>query len=271
MKVIHLSASDTGGAGRAAFRIHNSLINSGVNSEMWVNVSNTGATSVKSPKSRFMKTLVFMRRYARYPFLKLIKTKNPVLHSPAILPSSIITKINKSDADIINLHWVQHEMLSVSDISKIKKPLIWTLHDMWAFCGAEHIAWDKRWIEGYKKTNRPKHEKGFDLNRWTWQRKYKYWKKSFQIITPSTWLTDCVEKSLLMKNWPTKTIPNSIDTEFWKPLNKNEAREKFKLSKDNFILGFGSNKANYEYHKGFDLLVESLKKISNQDKKKLNY
>ena len=87
-----------------------------------------------------------------------LKTKNPILHSPSFLSSSWVKKINSSDADIVNLHWVQHEMLSVSDISKIKKPLVWTLHDMWGFCGAEHISWDKRWLDGYNVDNRPNYE-----------------------------------------------------------------------------------------------------------------
>ena len=79
--------------------------------------------------------------------------------------------INNSDADIIHLHWNQNEMLSIKDLTKIKKPIVWTLHDMWAFCGAEHFTTDKRWSEGYSSSNRPDYESGFDLNRWTWQRK----------------------------------------------------------------------------------------------------
>ena len=82
----------------------------------------------------------------------------------------MIKKINESTADIVNLHWTQHEMLSISDISKINKP--WFGHYM--ICGvfaAEHISWDDRWEKGYNKNNRPTHESGFDLNKWTWKRK----------------------------------------------------------------------------------------------------
>ena len=43
------------------------------------------------------------------------------MHSPSILSSKWLTKINKSDADIIHLHWVQGEMLSIREISEIKK------------------------------------------------------------------------------------------------------------------------------------------------------
>lgn len=261
MKVIHLSTSDIGGAGTATLRIHKSLLEIGVNSEMWVNISKTKEKTVFQPDNKIKKFLTFFRRYLRIPLVKLMKTKNPILHSPSILPSTWIKKINESNADIINLHWIQHEMMSISDISKIKKPVIWTLHDMWGFCGAEHISWDNRWETGYKNNNRPSHEQGFDLNKWTWLRKLKHWKKPIQIVTPSKWLTTCVKKSKLMHEWPSETIPNSIDTSFWKAINKKTARNKLALPENKLILAFGTSNANQEYHKGFDLLLEVLKKI----------
>ncbi len=145
MKVIHISSSDSGGAGRAAYRIHKSLLSIGINSEMWVNRKKTRDSKVFSPVGKFSKILTYLKPHTRIPFRQLLLTRNTILHSPAIFVSSWIRKINQSDADIINLHWVQHEMLSISDIAKINKPIVWTLHDMWAFCGAEHISWDKRW------------------------------------------------------------------------------------------------------------------------------
>tara|TARA_B110000027_G_C16120879_1_gene302882 strand:- start:2124 stop:3350 length:1227 start_codon:yes stop_codon:yes gene_type:complete len=265
MKVIHLSNSNGGGAGGAAYRIHKSLVEIGFNSEMWVNVSKTKDDTVKSSTNIFKKYLMFVRRNAKKPLMMFLKTKNPILHSPSFLSSSWVKKINSSDADIVNLHWVQHEMLSVSDISKINKPLVWTLHDMWGFCGAEHVSWDERWKDGYNIDNRPMHESGFDLNRWTWLRKKKYWKKPIQIITSSNWLMGCVKQSKLMQNWPSKTIPNAIDTEFWKPLNKQSARNTFNLPQNGFILAFGSANAIEEPHKGFDLLLEALQKIQREN------
>ena len=67
------------------------------------------------------------------------------------------------------MHWLGAEMASIADIGRINKP-VRTLHDMWAFCGAEHVSWDNRWKEGYTNKNRPNDEEGFDLNRWTWNR-----------------------------------------------------------------------------------------------------
>ena len=70
----------------------------------------------------------------------MFNTHNDITHSISIFQSPWIDYINKSDVDIVHLHWVQNEMLSVADIGKIKKPIVWTLHDMWAFCGAEHLS-----------------------------------------------------------------------------------------------------------------------------------
>lgn len=265
MKIIHLSNADSGGAGRASYRIHRSLIGFGLNSEMWVNTSNTNDSSVKSPKGIIRKPINFIRRNVKKPLTFFLKTKNSILHSPSLLSSSWVKKINESNADIINLHWIQHEMLSISDISKIKKPLIWTLHDMWGFCGAEHISWDDRWKIGYNNNNRPIHESGFDLNKWTWLRKIKHWKKQIQIITPSNWLAECVQQSKIMQNWPCKIIPNVIDTEFWKPVDKNFSRKELNLPQNELILAFGTYNANLEHHKGLDLLVDALKKIKNEN------
>jgi hypothetical protein len=81
-------------------------------------------------------------------------------------------------------------MMAISDIARIRKLIVWTLHDMWAFCGADHYTTDQRWCEGYRRDNRPVHESGFDLNRHTWQRKRQHWRRPLQIVCPSQWLAD---------------------------------------------------------------------------------
>ena len=267
MKILHLSYSDIiGGAARSAFRIHHSLIKQGLSSQMWVNVKSSTDLTVKDPASKIDRFLNLSRhRFIKYTLNKLLKTKNTIIHSPSFLPSSWVKHINNSDVDIVNLHWIQFEMLSISDIAKIKKPIVWTLHDMWAFCGAEHYTNDDRWKEGYLKNNRPTYERGFDLNRWTWQRKKKHWKNSFHIITPSTWLAKCVSNSDLMKNWKVSVVPYAIDTDYWKPLNKNMSRKKFNLPNNVNLILFGAPGGGKDPRKGYDLLLKALEylKIEN--------
>ena len=267
MKIVHLNNADiTGGAAIAAFRIHNSLLDRELHSRMWVNNAKSGDWTVSGPNGKLKKAVVQMRRHLIAPILKATQTQNKILHSPAILPSSWSKKINKSDADIAHLHWVGAEMASISDIGAIKKPVIWTLHDMWAFCGAEHVSWDQRWQEGYSKKNRSSHEKGFDINRWTWNRKLKHWKNPFQIVAVSKWLAECAQNSVVMKDWPVTIIPNCLNTQIWKPVDKTLARNMLGLPIDVPIIAFGTYGANSEYHKGFDLLVDALKNLKGLNK-----
>jgi glycosyltransferase involved in cell wall biosynthesis len=263
MKVVHLNNTDIiGGAARAAYRIHLSLLDSGLHSRMRVNIASSGDWTVRGPKNRWGKAFAQMRRYSALPILKTMQTQNSILHSPAILHSSWSKVINQSDADIVHLHWIGGEMMSIADIGRIKKPVVWTLHDMWAFCGAEHVSWDERWRKGYTRKNRPFHEKGFDINRWTWKRKLKHWKRPFHIVTPSRWLAECVQNSVIMRDWPVTVIPNCIDTQVWQPVDKILARKLLGLPEEIPLIAFGTYGANSEYHKGFDLLVQALKHLS---------
>src|SRR5660398_316157 len=151
-----------------------------------------------------------MRPYAGSATMRLQRTENPTLHSPALLPSQMRAQLNAGAADMVNLHWVCGEMLSAKDIGRITKPVVWTLHDMWAFCGAEHYAPDgdgARWRQGYEKDTRGPGHGGLDIDRWTWRRKRKAWKRPFHIVTPSRWLADCARESALMHDWPVTVVP----------------------------------------------------------------
>jgi len=273
MKIIHLNYSDiNGGAARAAYRVHNSLIKESINSKMWVNKKFSDDWTVEGSTSKVIRILNELRpRLINHTLVKMLKTENKIIHSPSVLPSGWLKKINNSDADVVNLHWIQNEMMSVKDISKIKKPIVWTLHDTWAFCGAEHYFNDKRWYEGYFSKNRPNYETGFDLNRMTWLRKKRYWKKPIQIVCPSKWLANCVSKSVLMNNWPVSVIPSPIDTECWRPIDKKIARELLKLPENTFLILFGALGGEKDTRKGFDLLLAAFEylKLNIETKKKI--
>lgn len=267
MRITHLNNSDiTGGAARAAYRIHQSILRRNVHSRMWVKFSQSDDWTVIGPKEKWKKGFAQLRRHIISPAIKMMKSQNKILHSPAILPSSWSNKLNSSDTDLVHLHWLGAEMASIADIGAINKPVVWTLHDMWAFCGAEHVSWDNRWQEGYKNNNRPNDEKGFDINRWTWNRKLKYWKRPFHIIAPSKWLADCAKKSVIMRDWKIDIIPNCLDIQKWAPVEKNLARKLIGLPKDIPLIAFGSYGANNEYHKGYDLLIDALKDLKSQIK-----
>ena len=132
---------------------------------------------------------------------------------------------------------------------------------MWAFSGAEHYTEGHRYREGYSAANRPPHESGFDLDRWTWRRKQRHWRRPFQIVTPSRWLASCVEQSAMMGDWPVAVVPNPIDTEVWRPIDKRHARQLLNLPPDAPILLFGALGGDEDPRKGFDLLRDALQQL----------
>jgi glycosyltransferase involved in cell wall biosynthesis len=265
MKVAIVNYLDiNGGAARAAYRIHHTLRKSGIDSQMLVNVAASGDWTVQGPTRKWAKAIGRIRPQLATPLRQLLRTGNPIIYSPAVVPSRWPERMNASDADVVHLHWVQCEMLSIADIGRIRKPVVWTLHDMWAFCGAEHYTTDHRWRDGYRRDNRPTHESGFDLNRFTWQRKRKHWRRPLQIVCPSQWLADCVRTSALMHDWPVAVVPNPIDTDLWQPIDQRLARQLLDLPQDCTLLLFGAMGGGNDSRKGIDLLLAALPQLQSE-------
>ena len=271
MKVRILSASNHGGAGRAASRLNNSIYFYGnkFNSDMQVANYKTDINNVIRPKSNFKMAWYLARKFIGSLIQKAQISNNKVLHSSALLPSNIHRQINDCDADIINLHWVQGEFISIKSISLIKKPIVWTFHDLWPFLGTEHYPRDyndKRYIEGYCKENRLRDEKGVDLDLISWRFKKKYFKKPLQIVCNSSWLANTVKNSALMGSWPVTVIPNPIPTEIYKPWPKKIARNLFNLPPEKDLILFGALGGMSDPRKGWHFLKAALKKLGEKNK-----
>jgi len=259
MQIAHLNYSDSiGGAARAANRIHHALRDEGIESFLLVNRGSLPDPTVITPATAPGRLLARARRLLASPWRSLLKTDDLSLHSPACIPSGWARRLNASAADVVHLHWINGEMMSIADIGRLTKPTVWTLHDMWAFCGAEHYTDSTRWREGYTVANRPPQESGFDLNRWTWRRKQRHWRRPLQIVTPSRWLAGCVQQSELLKSWPVAVIPNPIDTTVWQPVERQLARRTLNLPLQSPILLFGGLGAVEDRRKGFDLLRDAV-------------
>lgn len=263
MRVFALNLSDSiGGAAKAAYRIHKAVAMLGVDSTLVVNRKSMVDDSIVGLKSVFEVWIDKFRSGFGVLVSRTMRTPNADYHSAAIFPTSWSKKLARPEVDIIHLHWINGEMVSVADLGAIQKPLVWTLHDMWAFSGAEHYSRTSRWKDGYTQANRPRDESGFDLNRWTWNRKRRSWKKPIQIVTPSHWLADCVKKSVLMEGWPVEVIPNPIDVDQWKPIDKKIAREELGLPLGVPLILFGAIGGAADPRKGFDYLKAALQQLS---------
>ncbi len=266
MKILHISYSkERGGAAKACLRLHRALLNHNVDSKIITAlIPNTEGENVESYCNSTFKQVI---RKAK-KILNLLtamsfqKTDNQELHTFDF--GNIVSPefINKSDADIVHLHWVNYSMLGIKTIKKIKKPIVWTFHDMWAFMGCEHydnLNSPDRYIAGYSKDN--KNVRGIDINKIAWNAKKKHWKNvKFNIVTPSRWLKECTEKSYLFKNANVVNIPNVIAEDKFYNKKKEEARKNLMLSEDKNYILFGTFNTK-TYNKGGDLLYKALKNI----------
>ena len=122
--------------------------------------------------------------------------------SAALVPSMLDRKINSTDADIIHLHWVCQEMISIESIGRIKKPIVWTMHDMWPFLGVDHYL--------NKSCNQNRGRISSVLDNWVKSRKLRNWKQPIHFIAPSSWLGDCAKKSEILQCHSIQQIPYAL-------------------------------------------------------------
>lgn len=271
MKILHLSTYDTnGGAAKAAYRLHHGLKHMGVDSQMLVQVKFSNDADVIATGSKIVK---------KYPKLKPHLDSLPKLFfrpydqtkrtpfSVQWLPSSIESRITEIEPDIINLHWISGGLINIETISQLNKPIVWTLHDMWAFTGGCHYSQKcDRYKESCSNCPQMPAKCNVDLSRWVWQRKENAWNSiNGTLVTPSQWLANCAASSSLLKNWRIEVIPNGLDTEIYKPFEQAVVRKMLQLPQDKHLILFGAENATSNSRKGFHLLKSALENLSKTD------
>ena len=261
-----ISSSDSsGGAARAAIRLGRALQSAGTEVEAFVDLKRTHLPWVLGPDTMLQSVPGMVRRRTERYLKKLQATGDDFDRSLNLLPTRMAGRINHSSCSVANIHSIANGFLSVRDVSRITKPVVWTLHDMWAFCGAEHYASDStgsRWQAGYSHGNRGRGGSGLDFDALVWTTKRKLWKRRSHIITPSKWLSDCVKASALMYDWPVRVIPNPVDLENFRPMSKAIGRSFFNLPSNAPLVAFGAYSGILDPRKGFDLLLPALARLS---------
>ena len=264
MKILHVNFSDSyGGAAIAVMRIHKLLLKNEIDSNLLVSdqMSNEPKTFSINKTSEKLKNIIKGSISRNLGFF--FKSKNKITHSINLLPSNLLSEINKFNADVVNLHWIGNETISISQINKIKSKIVWTLHDMWAFCGAEHYTDNRRFIDGYKVSNKPTYETGFDINRYVWKKKTKCFKNIEKIIVTSNWMKKTVKKSFLFKNKQINEIPLPIDIDNWCYSKNNKYEKKIlKINQDKKIIAFGSDNYLKNERKGLKFFLNLVERLS---------
>jgi glycosyltransferase involved in cell wall biosynthesis len=273
LKVLSVCTSDAGGgAPRAAYRIHQGVRELGVDSRMFVKNKCTQDANVIAldefvPHNPIYQAFDWTRNkvknklqhyhWNRYP------NREDIFMSD-LRGTDLHCALQKLDYDVLHLHWVNQRFIPLVDLPQ-NKPIVWTLHDSWPFCGVCHYFFE---CEEYKY-----HcgccpflhsDKANDLSQQVWKKKSEIYKNlDLHIVTPSRWMADSAKQSSLMKRFPVTVIPNCLDVDVFRPLveeNLSPRWEKLQqLSSEKPLLLFGAVNAAKDKIKGFNHLISAMK------------
>ncbi len=265
-KVVLVNHSDTlGGAAIVTFRLLQALRRIGVDARMVVYTKTSEEECVDAVYSRFIRAVTFCLERLRilpavgfkYADLYKVSTGNFALnvhHHPWV-----------KEADIVCLNWINQGLMGINGIKKLhrmRKKIVWTLHDMWALTGICHHAYEcDHYLD--RCGNCPFLAGGGNPN----DLSHKYWKKKKSLndevpihyVAVSNWLERQAARSSLLCNSSIQTIGNPfpIDQFYTKP-----PRDLYSLitpEKPNILL-FGAARID-DPIKGLEYTVDALNYI----------
>ncbi len=265
MKILQVNFSDaSGGASRACYRLFRAFRDAGNDARLFVVDKTTNDPNVVGRSGIVRRVRQQVGSMLESRLMRTQHSTDLAFRSLALLPSGLGAAIDATDAQVVNLHWINDGALSIGEIGALRKPVVWTLHDTWAFCGAEHYPLDgsTRPADGYLPGNRVAGQSGRDIDRWTWERKRRAWRRPMTIVSPSGWLARCAQSSALMRDWDVRVVPNPLNTEVYRPLDKTFCRQALKLPLDRPVIAFGGLGAASDPRKGFHLLIDALRHVA---------
>lgn len=272
MKVLHVTTSSKGGAGIAALRLHEALCKSGVLSA-YISTNLTIDFNNKAIEDSFFcykKPSLLKKIIIKIVDLFTISKNKKIVNDFHLLEKKMQFEIATlpfskyklhehplvKEADIINLHWIDGIVDYASFFQNCTKPIVWTFHDMNPFLGIFH----------YKNDEIANTEIALSFD----SRIKKIKKDTIKcikhgvLVTPSKWLLEEALKTDVYTDFEKISIPNSIDFEVFKILNKNELRIKYDIKENEFVVLFVADSIK-NHRKGFDILSNSLALLENSN------
>lgn len=277
LKVLSVCTSLGGGAGRAAYRIHQGVRSLAVDSRMLLKAGKSNDPNIVTleafePKNPIYKAFDWSRN----------KVKNKIQHSrwnlyperesvfmSDLRGTDLHGALRKLDYDVLHLHWINNRFVSLEDLPK-NKPIVWTLHDSWPFCGICHYFFECKEYKCHCGCCSFLHsDRSNDLSHRVWKLKEEIYKElNLHIVTPSRWLGKCAKQSSLMRRFPVAVIPNCIDVNAYRPLDEKEISSRWRYFQEkrfdkHFIL-YGAMNAATDKRKGFANLISALKILEKE-------
>ncbi len=271
MRILIINTSEnTGGAAVATGRLTEALNNNGIKTQMLVREKSTDSSFVVTlPHKHLTKWHFVLERFAVY--VNLCFSKNHLWEIDIASAGTDITNLPEFKyADVVHLSWINQGMLSLNGIKKIiesGKPIVWTMHDLWPASSICHYARGcENFINGCNNCKLLPNGGGKkDLSYKVWQKKKEIYSHSdIHFVTCSRWLENQAKQSGLLYGLSLTAIPNPIDTNVFRPIDKEKSKQRLGISPDKKIVLFAAQKVTDE-RKGARYLIDAINNISSLD------
>ena len=266
MRVIHLSTEDQYGAGRTAVRISDAVRYQGIDSDVYVLRPGMGSSSCVIRRGVYEQIKGVMD--IKLDEMKIAKYSERGLFHPVGSGIDFGDAEYIKDADILNLHWVNYGIWSqklMQLLAKLRKPIVWTMHDMWPITGGCHCDENcGRYSESCGSCPVLHSNDVNDISSKSLKIKAKlYSGNNITFVGPSRWMTESAKSSTVAgKNGLNcVNIGNPISGDEFIPRDKDECFRLVKLSTKKKVILFGAVNATSDRNKGFDNLRKSLSKL----------
>lgn len=286
MRILQISTYDTrGGASVAAYRLHRALLGLGADCRMLVRKKYSDRDTVAAvtpprradcPREAFFQGHVIQKTYIEQNRTQL---SNSLFTFP--YPGHHAARMaSLHRADVINLHWVARFMspTNIQTLLKTRKPVVWTLHDQWAFTGGCHYSAGCEGFQGDCGQCPQIADDPFGMPAAVLRDKVQLFARGdLALVSPSRWLATCAARSTLFRETPVYVIPNGLDTDVFRPVHKESARGALGLPPEAFTILFVAEHVA-EKRKGFQQLKaaivrclesESFRRLAKQGKVRL--
>lgn len=265
--MLHVAFSDgLYGADRAAYRIHQSLRDIGVDSEMLVQKGVTGDPSVHVIETIEPRSEIWRRRKLR--LVRWLLSVSPrwligadlrAQRSLAFFSSKVPEFVHFRKYTLVHMHWVNGEMLSLADIARIRVPVFWSCHDQWPFKGLLHYEIsDVTCFGGASSKPTAGTQLGL-LDRWVLARKHALFAaRQITLVCPSVWMAERAAESRLPA-LASLVVHLPLDTRVWK-------RSDYSWIEPSAIptVAFGAVGGGRDPRKGYDLFIETLHHLKHR-------
>ena len=170
------------------------------------------------------------------------------------------------DADLVHLNWVGGGYFPIAAFRNIDRPMVWTLHDSWGYTGGCHSNGGcEKFVDACGACPQLGSTTDHDLSRRTWNSKRRNWAEvPFILVTPSRWLAAEAARSSLFAGRRIEVIPNGLDLDVFKPIDKLLARRLLNLPEHGPFILFGAVNSTSDKNKGYDFLRQALLQLADE-------